>query len=504
MLRNYFRRAGLTGCLLLVMLTAFAQYTVTGGKGTPLLAEDNSQNDIQVYLVYGMENVALSYTSSSGSHTWYRYTRSKLDAVKIPSTQNGTTSTVTNIEEGYGYFVEVPGGGLPKYIWIIDYSRYAFQVDELKVLSSGDPCSGVQFEGKGQLTTLYYYLPNNGFRSTLQREFEIIYDSLSDWSDESQSFPSERKTITKKIVATDVEGTTFRFSISEPPYADTEFTLKGDLFARHFNEEKTILTDAYTAVAVQLHVDTVLTMTDAPNMNSSQEGYNAPATIAFSAKGNEPVASRFLWRIYKIRDMVDNSGGDESGDSGDSSGSDSDGEAEPASSTRSDDSASDGSESDGTDEEEGTLLANYSGNDFEHTFREQGVYKAVAEVSDRSGACVATEELEITIAVSYLDIPNVFTPGTSPGMNDEFRVAYKSLVSFKAWVYNRWGKELYHWTDPAGGWDGKVGGKYVAPGAYYYVIEAVGSDGKKYKKAGDINILRSKRIQTEVIEDTTE
>ena len=38
----------------------------------------------------------------------------------------------------------------------------------------------------------------------------------------------------------------------------------------------------------------------------------------------------------------------------------------------------------------------------------------------------------------------------------------------------------------------KKGGKYVAPGVYFYVIEAEGSDGKKYKKKGDINILRPK------------
>ena len=206
-----------------------------------------------------------------------------------------------------------------------------------------------------------------------------------------------------------------------------------------------------------------------------------------------------------MKDMVDNSGSEEEGEGGDSSGSDTGVKSKTGFSLRAEDEeAGDPGEDIGEEEEEGTLVVNYSGEDFEYTFREQGVYKAVAEVSDRSGRCVAIEELEISIAVSFLDIPNVFTPGTTPGMNDEFRVAYKSLVSFKAWVYNRWGKELYHWTDPAAGWDGKVRGKYVAPGAYYYVIEAVGSDGKKYKRAGDINILRSKRIQTEVTEDTTE
>ena len=94
-------------------------------------------------------------------------------------------------------------------------------------------------------------------------------------------------------------------------------------------------------------------------------------------------------------------------------------------------------------------------------------------------------------------IPNEFSPGTTPGINDEFRVAYKSLVKFKAWIFNRWGLQMYYWTDPAQGWDGKKGGKYVQPGVYFYVIEAEGSDGIKYKEKGDINILRPKTIQDE-------
>ncbi|MGM9759041.1 MAG: gliding motility-associated C-terminal domain-containing protein [Parabacteroides sp.] len=493
---NYFRRAVWIGLLWLCLASLSAQYQVSGGKGTPLLAADNSANDVQVYLVNGTEGLTIRYTSSvGGTHQWYRYTQSKLDAVAIECQQEGNSSTVTGVTEGYGYFVEIPDGGLPKYVWITDYSRYAFRVDQLSVLANGDPCSGVQFEGKGSIPTIYYYLPNNGFRTALQREFDISYETLGEWSDELHAFPSETQTVTKKIVATDLEGTQFRFSLSEPPYVDTEFTLSGDQFARHFGLEQRFTTDSYTAVAVQLHVDTVLTMTEAPNMNTSREGYNAPATILFTATANEPVASRYVWRIYKIRDLaIEMEEPNEGADS------------ETSTETK---SLRSGEEEEGEEEStegetEGTLLVNFSGNEVEYTFREQGVYQAVAEVSDQSGTCAATEALEITISTSYLDIPNVFSPGMTPGINDEFRVAYKSLVSFKAWIYNRWGKEMFHWTDPAQGWDGRKGGKLVPPGVYYYVIEAVGSDGRRYKRAGDVNILRSKQEQTETIEETTE
>jgi hypothetical protein len=51
---------------------------------------------------------------------------------------------------------------------------------------------------------------------------------------------------------------------------------------------------------------------------------------------------------------------------------------------------------------------------------------------------------------------------------------------------------LYRWTDPSKGWDGRVAGKYVSTGVYFYVIEYKGTDGKNQVRSGDINVLRSK------------
>ena len=93
---------------------------------------------------------------------------------------------------------------------------------------------------------------------------------------------------------------------------------------------------------------------------------------------------------------------------------------------------------------------------------------------------------------SKLEAPNVFSPYGSPGVNDEWKVAYKSIVEFKCWIFNRWGEQLCHYQDPSGGWDGRYRGKLVPPGVYYYVIEARGADGQKYNLKGHINILRSK------------
>ncbi|MDR0768735.1 MAG: gliding motility-associated C-terminal domain-containing protein, partial [Dysgonamonadaceae bacterium] len=89
-------------------------------------------------------------------------------------------------------------------------------------------------------------------------------------------------------------------------------------------------------------------------------------------------------------------------------------------------------------------------------------------------------------------IPNVFSPGSSRGANDELKIQFRSVLSFRASVYNRWGNLLYQWTDPAKGWNGMVNGKYVPTGVYFVVVEYTDSEGKKRKTARDVSILRER------------
>ncbi len=99
----------------------------------------------------------------------------------------------------------------------------------------------------------------------------------------------------------------------------------------------------------------------------------------------------------------------------------------------------------------------------------------------------------MSIGESRLSCPNAFSPGDSEGVNDEWKVSYRSLVEFECHIFNRWGVRLATLTDPSQGWDGRYKGRLVDPGAYYYVIKARGADGKSYNLGGDINIIRRKR-----------
>ena len=151
-------------------------------------------------------------------------------------------------------------------------------------------------------------------------------------------------------------------------------------------------------------------------------------------------------------------------------------------------------------------------NTLREIFDKSGVYKVLCAVSSDSCTCDSSE-VTVQISASYLNVPNVFTPN-GDGQNDEFRVAYTSLKQYHIWVYNRWGKLVYESDDPAKGWDGMIGRRKAAEGAYFYVIRALGTDAptdakfmpkgsynrKKQKDAtsvigvyqlsGDINLLR--------------
>ena len=150
--------------------------------------------------------------------------------------------------------------------------------------------------------------------------------------------------------------------------------------------------------------------------------------------------------------------------------------------------------------------------DIRYAFTEPGSYRVVGKVNNEYCTCDSMEKI-INISESYLRVPNVFTPN-GDGKNDEFRVAYRSIKEFHCWVYNRWGKLVYDWTDPEKGWDGTINGRPAAEGAYFYVIRALGTDAPKnagymskisynkkknkadqsiigvYQLSGDINLLR--------------
>ena len=143
-----------------------------------------------------------------------------------------------------------------------------------------------------------------------------------------------------------------------------------------------------------------------------------------------------------------------------------------------------------------TYELRFNQTEVEYTFTEYGTWYMRFQASNADGTCDWFSPVyEIQIGESKLLCPNAFSPGASEGVNDEWKVSYKSIVDFECHIFNRWGVKITTLNHPSQGWDGKYNGKLVPSGVYYYVIKARGADGHKYDLSGDINIIRYNQSQ---------
>ncbi|HBF87430.1 MAG TPA: hypothetical protein DDX39_02220 [Bacteroidales bacterium] len=96
-------------------------------------------------------------------------------------------------------------------------------------------------------------------------------------------------------------------------------------------------------------------------------------------------------------------------------------------------------------------------------------------------------------AIPDVEAPNVFTPN-GDNVNDKFTIKTETLESFEGYIFNRWGRKVYEWSDVNDeGWDGTInGGAKAAPGVYYYIIKAVGSDpdATEFELKGNVTLIR--------------
>ncbi|OIP81922.1 MAG: hypothetical protein AUK44_09095 [Porphyromonadaceae bacterium CG2_30_38_12] len=366
-----------------------------------------------------------------------RYNGINYSTIKWYSFNNQTTPIVLqdqteniNIEDATGYIVEVDG--VRSTIWVIDYSKY------LPVFAALTPedkpkeqCDGMNLIFDGNIPPMYYETPDL-VKHNIVRYFSLQYNTKV-WSD--------KQWIDKQISET-IETPTTPILIVNPPLCDTQFTLQGDSFATDLGRTlQKIESPSYRAVKVEGHITSKtsirneLNEAERPSTAEIIDG-SAPLEIIFQSNANTPTAEFYQWEIYK----------------------------------------------------DGSLLFSRTDQDLRYTFTEAGTFKVRLTVSNAN--CENSDSITVKVSESAIEVPRVFTPN-GDGINDEFRVAYKSITSFKCWVFNRWQQKIYAWTDPQKGWDGKINGKPANTGAYFYIIEAVGSDGIKYNLKGNINLLRS-------------
>jgi len=388
-----------------------------------------------VYILYDSDEVGLQYTATSDATvTWYIFGESGgAYAEEINGiTRNGRTTTMAQVRPNHGYIIEE--GTNRTYFWVVNYSNYYLHINSVD-LPEEPSCNSVKLTLEGSGDNIYYYTIN-GKQTLLNREIVVTYNTAT-WD-------------STQWVTTEVTETFASFSTPltiAAPLVNTTFTLSGDRFLKFWDKEIVITTDTYTTISVDQKTTAVQEQRNNDNEKSSTTGEfggSAPVTITFTGYPTEGVTYR-VWQMS-------------------------------------------------SDSEFESIVLSYYQDEIEWTGEEAGTWYWRYYVANSDGSCESYGDVyTVTIGESELTCPNVFSPGTTEGINDVWKVSYKSIIEFHCWIFNRWGVQICELTSPEQGWDGTYNGKLVKPGVYYYVLQAKGSDGVVYKKSGDINIIRYKQ-----------
>ena len=423
--------------MLMAWIGVNAQVAFTGDESHKVFEEVPAKNTglDMVYVLYDSQQNRMQYTAGSSNATvkWYKFgATGGAYAEEITSIErNGNVSVLKSVIPNSGYIIEENTNR--KYVWVVNYADYRLRVNSIEAVNDGD-CSSATLNVQGEGDAIVYY-SINGARKVLDRKLKLIYNNLV-WNETDLMWNSE----TQEEDLQELKST-----ISLPaPYCNTIFTLTGDRFLEYWGEGISMTSDEYQTQAVTVTTRAEQEQKEADNQvgggDETTLGGSAPAVITFSAYYTDAVATK-EWQMSH------------------------DAEFEEIADRRNEDAIT-------------------------VTFEEAGTTFWRFVCSNATGECSAYSDVyQVNIGESMLKCPNAFSPGVTEGVNDEWKVSYKSIVKFKCWIFNTWGVQLCELNDPSQGWDGKYKGKIVKPGVYYYVIDAEGSEGKKYKLKGDINVV---------------
>ncbi len=394
-----------------------------------------------IYVAYSTGGLTMVYNAQSASSAvkWYRFSSlGGAYAEEVVPTRSGSRVTLSADQGDMGYIIEE--GSERHCYWLIDYSKHLLVMRSLAIAPE-QGCDAAVLAFDGDAEGLPYYTIT-GRRMLLSRDMELRYRNAI-FSTETFSFTEFDDSETYASVGQ---------ILSQPGvYITTQFELCGDAFLRRWGEEMCVESPTYMPYGVAAYTRATQTEREVDNEQGDDNvdglGGSAPCEITFEAAVSEATAFT-EWQISRSPDFA-------------------------------------------------TVDNTYSELSFTYTFTDQGTTYVRFVANNADGTCeYIGDTYEVFIGESKLLIPNAFSPDASPGVNDEWKVSYKSLVSYECHIFNRWGTQMFSSTDPAEGWDGKYRGKYVPAGVYFYVIKARGADGIDYDKSGDINIIKYKQGTT--------
>ncbi len=422
--------------------SAGAQINFENSSGEVITVKPAASTGLSaVYVLPSTDGVKVSYRDagmSASSHRWQRFdSRGGGYAEPVAATIEGDRSEVSLTGGDSGYIVTPSDGAAQQCFWVVDYSRHECVLDALTVPIEQD-CGQQRLVLDGSAPRIIYYTVN-GRGETLSRELALTYTSLALDEERRQWVPAEVSESLEYING-DI--------ICAGALCDTDFHLAGDRFQQQWGRGQAVATSTVAPHSVdaatwaeQITEDHDNEIKDGGDDGSGGAlGGSAPVRINFTAA----VTDAAIYREWQFA----------------------------------------------SDPEFDFIDVRVNELETERVFEDYGTVYARFVCGNNDGSCEkVSQTYTITIGESRLECPNAFSPGASEGVNDEWKVSYKSITRFECHIFNRWGVEVARLDNPSQGWNGRYKGKLVPSGVYYYVISATGADGKNYKLSGDINII---------------
>lgn len=437
----------------LIFLSGILQFTqeikaqkieMLGSNHKPILITPKKETGLSsIYVLANVEDVSMSIKSDYPDKVTVSTFNVLGAAFPSPVTNLNIEADgiiIHQIEGDSGYIIQ--DGDSTDYIWIIDYSKHIFNIESV-TLSPDLNCDETILKIDGKGNPINYYTIT-GKKETLSREINIAYRNLE--------FDKETLQLEEKNISKNIDFIIENIVISPPILCTTNFTIKGDRFLSEWNEGKTYVSDNFAAIATMVY--TSVKEENKPNdqLNPSNQikseseyfGGSAPSEISFFSYVSDAVVHN-EWQMAE----------DESFDN---------------------------------------ITYRFNQPDLTYNFTSAGTTYVRFIGSNKDGSCESVSDVYVVeIGDSELHIPNAFSPN-GDGINDIWKISYRSLLDFKCWIFDKQGHQIFFFDNPESGWDGRKNGKFVKSGVYYYVIQATGSDGEKYRKSGDINIIKSHRF----------
>lgn len=377
-----------------------------------------------------MANINVAYHGENV--TWQRFGLSgAANAQPAPAISTTNRSVLLSPVANCGYIATCQGRDF--YFWLIDHSAYPFALESLTLDPSLTECGTTWLKVNGEVERLPYSTLS-GVPQWLDRGLQLSYRTL-EFSETDFAYVE----ITHTEDAVNIENNLLHCT---PALCETNYTLSGDRFMRQWGTAQTTSSPTYAPTAVETHTRATQTMREVDNEQKVETtlGGSGPCEVTFESAVTD-AAIFHQWEVARDPEFAQ------------------------------------------------TFLQSRDLT-FQYTFREQGTFYVRQTVANDNGSCEAqSDTYEVFIGQSALKCPNAFSPGTTPGVNDEWKVSYKSIIEFECHIFDRQGRQLAHLTHPSQGWNGMRGGSPVGAGVYFYVIRARGADGKEYKLNGNINVV---------------